>query len=54
MRIFARICGAISFACWAFLFVFAATGRMQIDTLDYCTAVGLLAFQSLVMIIRGF
>jgi hypothetical protein len=54
MKTFARICGAICFAGWAFLFVYAVTGHMQIDTVDYCLAAGLLAFQSLFIIIRGY
>lgn len=54
MKTFARVCGAIGFVCWTFLFIGAATGRMQIETIDYCLAVGLLAFQSLFIIIRGF
>lgn len=54
MKTFARVCGAIAFACWTFLCIAAATGYMQIDTLDYCFAVGILAFQSLFTSIRGF
>lgn len=54
MKTFTRVCGAIGFACWTFLFITAATGHTQIETIDYCLAVGLLAFQSLVTIIRGF
>lgn len=54
MKLFARVCGAIGFAGWIFLCVRAATGCMQIDTIDYCLATGLLAFNSLFTIIRGF
>lgn len=54
MKIFNRICGAICFACWAFLCVSAATGTMTVDTIDYCLAAGLLAFQALFVIIRGY
>ncbi len=54
MKIFNRVCGAIGFACWAFLCIAAATGHMQIETIDYCLASGLLAFNALFVIIRGF
>lgn len=54
MKTFARTCGAIAFAAWTFLCVWAATGNMTIDTIDYCLATGLLAFNSLFIIIRGF
>jgi hypothetical protein len=53
MKTLSRICGAVAFTCWVSLCIAAATGHMQIDTLDYCIAVGLLAFQSLCVIIRG-
>lgn len=54
MKTFARIFGASAFACWTFLFVRAAAGHMQIDTIAYCIAVGTLVLQSLFIIIRGY
>ena len=54
MKTFARICGAIGFVCWTVLCVAAAAGCVHIDTIDYCLAVGLLAFNSLFTIIRGY
>ena len=51
MKTYCRICGAIAFACWAFLCVAAASGNMTIDTHDYCIASGLLALYSLFIII---
>lgn len=54
MKTLARIFSVIAFACWSSLCIAAATGHMQIDTIDYCLAVGLLAFQSFVIILRGF
>ncbi len=54
MKTFARICGAISFACWTFLCVGAACGYITVEPVDYCIAVGLLAFNSLFIIIRGY
>lgn len=54
MKTLNRICGAIAFAAWAFLCISAATGHMKIDTFDYCLASGLLAFDALFVIIRGF
>lgn len=54
MKIFARICGAISLVAWTILCISAATGYMTIDPIDYCLATGLLAFGSFVTVLRGF
>jgi hypothetical protein len=54
MRDLVRILSAISLLCWASLCIAAAGGYMQIDTIDYCLVTGLLAFNSLVTIVRGF
>ena len=54
MKLFNRICGAIALICWSILCVMAATGNMTIDSIDYCLATGMLAFQALFIIIRGF
>lgn len=54
MKTCIRVLNAIAFACWVLLCVGAATGNMQVETIDYCLATGLLAFNSLSVIIRGF
>jgi hypothetical protein len=54
MKDFARILSAVSMLCWASLCIAAAGGYIQIDAIDYCFATGLLAFCSLVTIVRGF
>jgi hypothetical protein len=54
MKDFVRICGAFGLLCWALVLQAAAGGYMQIDTIDYCFATGLLAFCSLVTIVRGY
>lgn len=54
MKTFARICGIIGVVCWTLLCVSAATGHMTVDTIDYCFATGLLAFECLFIAIRGF
>ena len=54
MKTFARICGAIGFTCWIMLCINAATGHMSVDPIDYCLATGLLAFNCLFVVIRGF
>ena len=54
MKTAIRVLSAISLVCWILLCVSAATGHMQIEPIDYCLAVGLLAFDSLVVLMRGY